>query len=280
MRAQYLSSPHVVVGIDGSRAAMQAIIWALDEAVDRDIPLVLVYALQDNDDVAAAESSVRGAINAIEATGKPAKVEAEIVRCPPATALLDASRSAALVCVGSIGFKHATRGRIGSTAAALAVAAHCPVAVVPRCARPGPDGTGLVLAVVDGSPASDAVLEQGVAEARLRSAPLRVFTLQQPRHTGPEDPGPALDQRVATDLANRVARLRADQPDLDIDAVCDHRGLLNYLEHLHRSAAPIQLIVVDPQRPGPADVLLGPPGRAVLEATGCTLMFCDRRCWL
>ncbi|ORW96889.1 hypothetical protein AWC28_10020 [Mycolicibacter terrae] len=270
----------MVVGVDGSRAAAQAVMWALDEAVDRDIPLLLVYALDDTDDVAAAESKIRGAISAVESTGKPARLEAEIVRRPPATALLEASRSAAMVCVGSIGFKHASRGRIGSTAAALAVSAHCPVAVVPRRARPEPDGTGLVLAVVDGSSGSDAVLEQGVAEARLRSAPLRVFTLQDTRRGGPDDPGPALDRRVAAELENRVARWRADQPDLDVESVRDHNGLLNYLEHLLRAATPVQLIVVDPQRPGPADVLLGPPGRTALEASGCTLMFCDRRCWL
>jgi Universal stress protein family len=38
------SSPlSVVVGIDGSRAAVDAASWAADEAVSRDIPLRLVY---------------------------------------------------------------------------------------------------------------------------------------------------------------------------------------------------------------------------------------------
>ena len=36
----------VVVGIDGSRAAVGAALWAVDEAVSRDIPLRLVYAIE------------------------------------------------------------------------------------------------------------------------------------------------------------------------------------------------------------------------------------------
>jgi len=32
----------VVVGIDGSKAAVRAALWAIDDAVDRDIPLRLI----------------------------------------------------------------------------------------------------------------------------------------------------------------------------------------------------------------------------------------------
>ena len=39
------SPPAVVVGIDGSRSAVDAALWAVDEAVSRDIPLRLVYAI-------------------------------------------------------------------------------------------------------------------------------------------------------------------------------------------------------------------------------------------
>jgi hypothetical protein len=42
--------PAVVVGVDGSRAAVRAALWAVDEAVSRDIPLRLVYALDPGED--------------------------------------------------------------------------------------------------------------------------------------------------------------------------------------------------------------------------------------
>jgi nucleotide-binding universal stress UspA family protein len=69
----------VVVGIDGSSAAMRAALWAVDEAVSRDIPLRLIYAIGhphisvvDADDearrLATAEIAVRYAFMAVEAT--------------------------------------------------------------------------------------------------------------------------------------------------------------------------------------------------------------------
>ncbi len=48
------SPPSVVVGIDGSRSALDAALWAVDEAVSRDIPLRLVYAV-DPDDSSGAD---------------------------------------------------------------------------------------------------------------------------------------------------------------------------------------------------------------------------------
>ena len=45
MRDFPASSPAVVVGINGSPTAVDAALWAVDEAVSRDIPLRLVYAI-------------------------------------------------------------------------------------------------------------------------------------------------------------------------------------------------------------------------------------------
>lgn len=46
----------VVVGIDGSRAATHAALWAVDEAVNRDIPLRLVYVIDPSQLSAAGEA--------------------------------------------------------------------------------------------------------------------------------------------------------------------------------------------------------------------------------
>ena len=45
MQEHYSPAPSVVVGIDGSRSALDAALWAADEAVSRDVPLRLVYAI-------------------------------------------------------------------------------------------------------------------------------------------------------------------------------------------------------------------------------------------
>ena len=159
---------------------MNAALWAIDEAISRDIPLRLVYAIDpdtatgsDNQsaarDLETAEIAVRHAFMAIESTEKPVKIEVEILQDRPIRALKEASRWAAMLCVGSMGLRHSSHGRIGSTATALATSAHCPVAIVhgpPTTAQPG-----WVVAEVSGSTTSDCALRRAVEEAQLRDAP-------------------------------------------------------------------------------------------------------------
>ncbi len=103
------------VQIDGSHSAAQAALWAIDEVLSLDVPVQLVYAIDatnegDHDDateVAVAEHAIKNVITEIEATGKPVKIEAEVVHAHPAAALLEALRSVAMICVGSTGVKHA-----------------------------------------------------------------------------------------------------------------------------------------------------------------------------
>jgi nucleotide-binding universal stress UspA family protein len=84
MRDFRSSSPAVVVGIDGSRDAVDAALWAVDEAVSRDISLRLIYAIDPDynsggdpqdlaRDLATAEVAVRYAYTAVESTDKPVR---------------------------------------------------------------------------------------------------------------------------------------------------------------------------------------------------------------
>ena len=125
------SSAPVVVGVDGSDAAINAAKWAIDEAISRDVPLRIVHVTHIEGDEAApedafrldvqyAESSLRAATAAVEATGKPVKIETEILWGSPDTALIDESRNAAMICVGSVGIGAIARRTVGSTAATLA----------------------------------------------------------------------------------------------------------------------------------------------------------------
>jgi nucleotide-binding universal stress UspA family protein len=282
------SSQYVVIGIDGSRSALEAARWAVDEAVARDIPLQLVYAVgsaerdpgESTPEVAVAEIAIRDAFAAIESTRKPVKVEADIVHGLPISTLRDAARSAAMACVGATGLKHAVQGRIGSTASALVTSADCPVAVVPISAVSTP--AGCVLSMVDESPASSAVLELAVSEARLRRASLHVLTAWPPQDSGVHGSAKAAaaNHAASARLERWLAPWRRSHPDVDIQPIAGHGGVVNYLEQLHRNSEPVQLLVVDPGRAGPLDVLLGPSGRAALDATRCILLICDRRCWL
>jgi nucleotide-binding universal stress UspA family protein len=278
------SVPSVVVGIDGSRTALQAAIWAVDEAVSRDIPLRLVYAIDPDlatgsdtqaaaRDLATAEIAVRQAFTAVESTDKPVKIEVEILQARPVRALKEASRWAAMLCVGSMGLKHSGQGRIGSTAAALATCAHCPVAIV-HGHPPLPADGSWVVAELSESPTSDGALRRALEEARLRQAPLRVLTTWRSRYTDIHD-----NRAVAE--GNRLAKARLDRrldewrtryPDLDVEAVAVHGNFLNYVR---ANAESIQLLVIAHDRAHGIAELLGPPGCSALRDGNCSVLICD-----
>src|ERR1700722_10170576 len=172
--------PAVVVGVDGSTAALRAALWAVDEAVSRDIALRLVHALHADDSEsldradtarsATAESAVRRVIAAVEATDKPVKIEVEITKGPPVGTLVRASRSAAMVCVGAVGSDHFQPDRVGSTATAVATSAQCPVAVIHGFGHPTRPHPGWVVVEADKSPDNGVVLGAAVDEGRVRNA--------------------------------------------------------------------------------------------------------------
>ena len=103
----------VVVGVDGSDAAIRAAEWAAKEAVDQDGPLRLVYVIQitdgpmspDRADAAEhdyAESSLRAARMAVEETGLPAKIDTAVLYGDVDCVLLAESSGATLICAGSV----------------------------------------------------------------------------------------------------------------------------------------------------------------------------------
>lgn len=282
MSDSYTPPPAVVVGIDGSRTAIDAALWAVDEAVSRDIPLRLLYAVEPDDggthdaarDLATAEIAIRYAFTAVEATMQPVKIEVEIVQDRPSRALAAASRSAALICVGAVGLKNATRGQIGSTAAAIIRSARCPVAVIRRRAVPV-SNPGCVLVEVDDWTNADVVLQLGVDEALRRRAPLRVLTTWQSRFSDVHDTGAVADGNhlAQAQLDRRLTGWRRRYPGLDVQALTNHGSTLDYLA---KAADSVQLVVVGAERCGGTGELVGPRGLAVLHDTDCSVLTCDR----
>lgn len=276
------SAAVVAVGIDGSRAALDAALWAVDEAVHRDIPLRLVYAIpprsagaadacdQAARDLAEAEVAVRYAFTAVESTNTPVKVEVEILQDTAVAALREVSRSAVLLCVGAVGFNDAAAHQVGSTAAAIAISAHCPVAVV-RSPHGGSSAQGCVVADVSQPSTRGAVLEGAIAEAQLRGLPLRAVTTWQSHFGDGYDSHAVADRnRLArAELDRRLAPWRARYPDVDLTPVVAHGTTLNYLAQQSRS---IQIVVVGRGR-GATDIV-GPAGYPVLQNTGCSVLVC------
>ncbi|GLE51515.1 universal stress protein [Mycobacterium montefiorense] len=268
----------IVVGIDGSKAALRAAHWAVDEAVRRDVPLRLLYAnLQDGaradvaGQLAIAESSLRRAQSAIEATNRQVKIETEIVNQPPIKSLIRASASAAMVCVGAVGLQHFQAGRTGSTIAALAASAHCPVAIVrdrdDHYRQPAHD----IVVEIDGAPNNGLVLGAAMAEALLRDAPIQAIVCQ---HVDDADADGVGARRTLADLDRRLARWKRQYPQLRVESVAVRGTLMEYLARRQRS---VQLAIVGSHDRQHLGELVGPAGNAVLNGAACSLLIVNRQ---
>jgi len=262
----------IVVGVDGSKAAVRAAIWAVDEAVSRDIPLRLVHVITLDADAdvhpggldrayARAEHVAHEAWKMVEATGKPVKIEMEILRGEPASMLARASRSAAMVCIGWTG--RSRSAELGSTASALSRSAHCPVAVIRVRARASVDGRWII-ARVDESLNPDAVLQQALAEARLRGAPLLALTTRSD-----DDDGADTEHAIRLRLDRHLAQRSGDATEVSVCSLQIGHGLLAYLAN---NVGMAQLVVVGADDPSVVMELTGPHADAVLHPTTCSVM--------
>lgn len=270
-------SSAVVVGIDGSQWSVNAALWAIDEAVIRDVPLRLLYVVaprghgpidpeQEARDLACADVSVRRTLVAVESADKPVKIEWEVLQGHPARVLLNAARSADLLCMGSLGIAHATGSRLGSTAATLATSALCPVAII----RNGSWSTQPrhVVVEIDESPDSVNVLDAGIDEARLRGAPLTVLATSHTPLSDTHEHAP--DENASVRLDKRLARHRLANPDIEFNPVAVNGSTMNYLEH---HADSIQLLVISKhRRPGLGEIV--GIARAVPSQVNCSVLIC------
>ncbi len=209
--------------------------------------------------MAAAEVAVRNALTAVESTERPVTVEVEILQGRPVQALLQAARSATMLCVGTRGLKHATQGRIGSTAADLSTAAHCPVVIV-RAHRSHSSHGRAVVIEVDDTAKGGVVLQRGLEAAQRRGAPVRVLT---PARIHPD---------VQAGWQRRLAEWQRRYSDLDITSVSTQGDGLDYIT---AHADSIQLVVVGRERRDGVGALVGTRGNSALRDTDCSLMVCE-----
>jgi nucleotide-binding universal stress UspA family protein len=178
----------VVVGIDGSDAAIATAQWAAKEAFHQDVPLRLVYVMQITEEPIAsadiyaaeeryAESSLRAARLAVQATGLPVEVDTAVLCEDVDSALIAESKTATLVCVGSTGIGRVANRVLGSTATTLAEHTQCPVAIIRRFGDgPVPEG-GFIAVVVNDQPGNHGVMQWAMEEARVRRAPVLALRL-------------------------------------------------------------------------------------------------------
>jgi nucleotide-binding universal stress UspA family protein len=262
------SASSIVVGVDGSDAALNAARWAIPEANARDLPLRLVYAVAppradappgDTDlDTEYGETALRAACAAVHATGQPVKLETDLVVGLPNRVLIDESRRAAMVCVGSVGIGWLARRVLGSTAADVAQRAQCPAAIIRTSRDAGIPDSGSIAIVVDDSADNDLVLEHGFREAELRGAP--ILALGVWRWGFGEIP--------YSQLQHRLGRWVTQYPRVHVRPAAARDGAAEFLSGTQE---PVHLAVISSADAGKVAKLVGPidphfghAGRSVL----------------
>ena len=144
----------IIVGIDGSTHSDRALEWAVREAAIRQVPLRVITVFrraishwgagaitdpQDNAVVAQTREAAQDATDkALARAGdaRPKSVTVEAFGGVPAEELVNASKDADMIVVGSRGTGGFARLLLGSVGSQVVHHAHCPIVIVPAEERP------------------------------------------------------------------------------------------------------------------------------------------------
>jgi nucleotide-binding universal stress UspA family protein len=181
---------HLVVGIDGSDESAAALRWAVEDARRRDLDVELVYGLAipvvsdaygmvmtrpDIDELCRySESLLDAARTAAQRMDPDVAVRTRLLNGPPAAVLIEASKEATGLVVGSRGIGAISGRMLGSVSVRVAAKACCPVYVIPPDYDAAVSVGDPVVVGVDGSAYGDAALRLGFDEARCRDTNLMV----------------------------------------------------------------------------------------------------------
>lgn len=128
------SAGPVAVGVDGSEPSLVALGFAAERAAQRQVPLRVLHAWTPGPGGAAGVPDERAAVEqALEPwrrTFADLAITVDLVPTSPAAMLIEASRDARLVVVGSRGRGGLAGMLLGSVSQQLIQHANCPVAVV------------------------------------------------------------------------------------------------------------------------------------------------------
>jgi nucleotide-binding universal stress UspA family protein len=284
----------VVVGYDGSESARRAVVWAAEDAAQRNRALTVVSAV----DYAGlgvrgpATTARRWLRDARERVALIAREGAELGRASvpgrplhdvrsigevgrPVRILVEQSSTADLLVVG-IGARSALAAALGLVAEPVATLAHCPVVIVRpgTTAHPGPDHP--VVVGVDGSLAALSAVDAAAGIAVTAGAALTIVgawmpspTADRDRYNAADDPDPELWTAAgaldAVDAA--VAHARMAHPCLDVHGTEVEGRAAAVLAAQSASAG---LLVVGSRGRGAAQaLLLGSVSHAVARSAPC-----------
>lgn len=268
----------ILVATDGSPHAARALRWAAAEATRVGAPLRIVIAQEPSGDLQAmaptlyeaqhqrALDILQDARSVVQENYPDLEVEAETRQGRTLDVLLGLGALARLIVVGSRGRGGFAGLLLGSTSQRLAGHSATPVVVVPE--HDDADRRGIVVGL-DGSSESQQALEFATDQALSRGVPLTAVAVVQGSHFyNPETPV-AHDwveqaaEESARDLAETVAPLREQHPDLEVIESVERGHPAEALLHASRGA---ELLVLGSRGRGVTrSLVLGSVSQSVLH---------------
>ncbi|WP_326837924.1 universal stress protein [Amycolatopsis rhabdoformis] len=291
-------SATVVVGVDGSEGAGEAVRWAARLASARALELEVVHCLQvaalyygggpAGSDALFGQLRLEGeriterARELALSIGPSLTVRTEVVADAPPAGLLDRSKRVRMVVLGRTGTGGFAGMLVGGTAATVASHAGCPVAVIRGRHGDGPvPSEGPVVVGVDCTPNSEAAIAAAFEEAGFRGVPLVALhawndvTYDGPGSTARLIPQPeSLEPGEERLLAQRLAGWQEKYPDVRVRRIVTRdRPRHALLSESDRA----QLVVVGSRgRGGFRGMLLGSTSQALLHHSSCPVLVVRR----
>lgn len=286
----------IVVGVDGSPSSDVAVAWAARDAVLRGVQLTLVHAMpgaaspvwldvalpqdywqyQDEQGQEVLDGARRAATEAAESAAHPLRIVEKSVPGHAVATLIEYSRHADLVVVGSRGLGKWGRRLLGSVSSSLVQHAHGPVAVIPDNERAQRPSRAPVVVGVDGSEASALATEMAFDEASRRGVELVVVHTWTDLNTEfPDVKWDDLSPRAERALAEQLAGWAERYPDVEV-----RRLVLpdKPARQLLAQAETAQLLVVGSRgRGGFTGMLLGSVSSEVVHSSPAPVLVARRR---
>jgi nucleotide-binding universal stress UspA family protein len=280
------STQPVLVGVDGSASALDAVRWGATEARRRRVPLRLVTTFAYGPDqvvampalgdqvrdelVAVARRHLVAAAEIAERTAPGVEVTRDVLNGYPIGVLVDVAGQAQLLVLGSRGLGGLTGLLLGSVAVGTAAGAPCPVVVV-RGASGAEAAARPVVVGVDGTPNSEAAVAFAYEAAAARAVPLVALhtwvDIDFSPGLAPVTDWPAIAEKEEILLAERLAGWGEKYPDVEVRRVLARDGAARALVELSTDA---QLVVVGSRgRSTFTSLLLGSVSHAVLHRSHC-----------
>ncbi len=274
----------VVVGVDGSASSIAALDWATGEAARRRRPLHLLHAYSLARLAATGPYDITQQFDVVSPNAldrvRSMEPDVELSWSEPEhsapSALVDASRVADTVVVGSRGIGAAHAAVTGAVSVQVAAEAECPVVVVREQGGLGTPG-GPVVVGVDGSELSVEAVRHAFEQAASRGCGIVAVHAWSLMYEGvPASHAMAvidrdeIEQQAKAALGESLAGFAEEFPDVVVDRVV----VEDYaVDALVRQSDAASLVVVGSRGRGRVrGFLLGSVSQGVMHASACPVL--------